>query len=524
MKNSKFLFLLLVLLNLVACTGKKAEKAAPYPMFWTWMDYRPEMNFDSICSVMNEVGIDGVMLNAPTPDDYRKAIPIAHKHGIEVYAWLWTMNLEHDRDSILKVHPEWFSVNREGKSLADTTAYVDYYKFMCPALPEVRDHINKKIKAYCEVEGLNGIAIDYHRFVDVVLPTTLWPKYGIVQDREYPQWDYGYHPAMIKLFQEKYGYDPREQEDPSTDEKWLQFRCDQITEVANMIAETVHSYGKKMAASPFPTPSMARKMVRQDWGKWNLDIVFPMVYHTFYTGDVSFISDCTIKNVHDKNPMTTLYCGMTASNDSSMFQCMDEALNNGAEGIAIFTVSGLRSPEIRTQFKAYTDSVKAARVASNVNPAATGRTTVNTNPFEKTAIMDAAHMRMLAYLSLAKASKLPELKNMAWSEIEHITGYALQSNSANDYIKSLEFMARRNESLKPVIEALIKQFNVDNTQIEINLSEYKLTNEYGATKCYQVTEQNSNVTFDVNFYFYGDVISGWSVAPEKGSYEKYRKK
>ena len=77
-----------------------------------------------------------------------------------------------------------------------------------------------------------------------------------------------------------------------------------------MIAETVHSYGKKMAASPFPTPAMSRKMVRQDWGKWNLDIVFPMVYHTFYTGDVSFISDCTIDNVKQKNPMTTLYCGM----------------------------------------------------------------------------------------------------------------------------------------------------------------------------------------------------------------------
>lgn len=80
---------------------------------------------------------------------------------------------------------------------------------------------------------------------------------------------------MIEKFKAAYGYDPREQEDPSQDEKWLQFRCDQITEVANMIADVVHSYGKKMAASPFPTPKMASKMVRQDWGKWNLDIVFP---------------------------------------------------------------------------------------------------------------------------------------------------------------------------------------------------------------------------------------------------------
>lgn len=463
MKPLRLSILLLALassLITVSCTQQKAEKTTDYPMFWTWMDYRPGMNFDSICTVMNEVGIDGVMLNAPTPDDYRVAIPIAHKHGIEVYAWLWTMNTEHDRDKLLKEHPEWFSVNREGKSLADTTAYVGYYKFMCPALPEVREHINNKIKAYCEVEGLNGIAIDYHRFVDVVLPTTLWPKYGIVQDREYPQWDFGYHPAMIELFQEKYGYDPREQEDPSQDEQWLQFRCDQITEVANMIAETVHSYGKKMAASPFPTPAMSRKMVRQDWGKWNLDIVFPMVYHTFYTGDVSFISDCTIDNVKQKNPMTTLYCGMTASNDSTMFLCMDEALNNGAEGIAIFTVNGLRSPEIRAQFKAYTDSVKELRSQSKINPAATGRTTVNINPFENTGIMKTIDMRM------------------------------------KEYIGSTD---------------------------TLNLGEYKLTDQYGATKCYQVTDRNSGLTFDVNFYFYGNVISGWSVIPEKTSYEKFLK-
>jgi len=402
---------------------------------------------------MKEAGIDGVMLNAATPDDYRKAIPVAHKHGIEVYAWLWTMNLEHDRDKILKEHPDWLSVNREGKSLADTTAYVGYYKFMCPALPEVREYIKDRIRSFCEVEGLNGISIDYHRFVDVILPTTLWPKYGIVQDREYPQWEFGYHPAMIALFKEKHGYDPREQDDPSTDEKWLQFRCDQITEVANEIASVVHSYGKVMAASPFPTPAMSRKMVRQDWGKWDLDIVFPMVYHTFYTEDVSFISDCTIDNVKQKNPNTTLYCGMMATNGPEMFDCMDEALNNGAEGISIFTLGSLQSPEIRARFKVYADSVRKQRASSTVNPAATGRPTVNTNPFENEGIMRLLHERM------------------------------------SDYTKS----------------------------IDLQLGDYQLTEEYGATKKYRVTDASSKIVFDVAFYFYGGVISGWNVAPVKAS-------
>ena len=35
-------------------------------MFWTWLDYRPGMNFDSICQVMNDIGMDGIMLKGTT--------------------------------------------------------------------------------------------------------------------------------------------------------------------------------------------------------------------------------------------------------------------------------------------------------------------------------------------------------------------------------------------------------------------------------------------------------------------------
>lgn len=518
MKKLHFIILLLLSLSIVTCTDSKTEKATEYPMFWTWMDYRPGVNFDSICQVMNETGIDGVMLNAPTPDDYRVAIPIAKKHGIEVYAWLWTMNLEHDRDAIVKEHPEWFSMNRNGESLVDKQAYVGYYKFMTPALPEVREHIQKKITAYCEVEGLNGIAIDYHRLVDVVLPTTLWPKYDVVQDKEYPEFDYGYHPAMIKLFEAQYGYDPREKEDPSSDLKWRQFRCDQITEVANEIAETVHSYGKVMAASPFPTPAMSSRMVRQDWGKWNLDIVFPMVYHNFYTGDVSFISDCTIENTRDKNPMTTLYCGMTGSNGPVMFESMDAALNNGAEGIAIFTIRSLRSPEIRKQFKVYADSARASRGVGKPDKAPGTQKIVDTNPFNNKGIMEAVNLHVLANLSLAKALNLPEFANADRSNMEQIAK-SVMANSPDAYISRLQRASSRNEDLAPMVSAIIEQFLSDNEQVVINLGAYELVNETDVAKYYRVKEQNSNQLFDVTFYFYGGIISGWSVQPQQRSTE-----
>ena len=520
MKKLQILIILLIFFSLLACNSKKTEKR-DFPMFWTWLDYRPGVNFDSICVIMNNTGIDGVMLNAPSLDDYREAIPIAKKHGIEVYAWLWTMNLEHGRDSIVNAHPEWLSVNRKGESLADTRAYVDYYKFMCPALPEVRDFIKKKVTAYCEIDGLNGIAIDYHRFVDVILPTTLWSRYGIIQDVEYPEFDYGYHPEMIRLFKEQYGYDPREQEDPSADEKWLQFRCDQITEVANMIADVVHAHGKVMAASPFPTPKMAKKMVRQDWGKWKLDIVFPMVYHNYYTGDVSFISDCTLENVRDKNDMTTLYCGMTATNGPAMFDCMNAALNNGAEGISIFTIGSLRSPEIRQQFKTYADSARAARATAKgqLKPQITA--IANPDAFQNEGIMDAMKVRMTAYISLAKACNLSEVKKANQAEVIQVATDAMQVNKPDDYINRLTAVNRRNPEMQPVRQAIADQFTKDLDIIELNLTNYTLNKEYGYTKNYKVTDQNSNVTFNVIIYLYGGIISGWGIEPDKETFTAY---
>lgn len=369
------LLLIATVIMALSCQKKTSQcEAESFPTFWTWLDYHPGMNFDSICQVMEEIGMDGIMLNAPTPDDYRVAVPIAHKHGIEVHAWLWTMCLEHDRAKLLKEHPEWFEVNRLGESLADKDAYVDYYKFLTPALPEVREYLKNKIKAYCEVEGLNGIAYDYHRMVDVVLPTTLWKRYDVVQDKEYAEFDYGYHPAMIEKFKSQYGYDPREQEDPAFDETWRQFRCDQISEVANEFSEIIHSYGKAASASPFPTPKMAMRMVRQEWSKWDLDIVFPMVYHNFYTADTTFFRDCMLDATIDKNEKTTLGCGMTATDGPHMFECMDAAFHAGAQAISVFTVNGLKSQEVRNQFRAYTDSIKAVKAANGgkIIPCITG--------------------------------------------------------------------------------------------------------------------------------------------------------
>jgi hypothetical protein len=82
-------------------------------------------------------------------------------------------------------------------------------------------------------------------------------------------------------------------------------------------------------------------------------------------------------------------------------------------------------------------------------------------------------------------------------------------------------MRRQNEDLKQVGKAIADQFSRDNNQDLLNLSDYEMINEYDVTKNYRVTEKNSNVTFDVTFYFYGGIISGWNIKPENESFENY---
>ena len=308
------------------------------------MNYSPDKNWDDIFSKMSAVGMKGLLLNAKA-SEYPKVVPFARKYDIKIHAWQWILNTQNRE--IVEKHPEWLSVNRQGKSLSEQKAYVDYYNFLCPILPEVQSFLKNQIEEILKIDGVDGISLDYCRFVDVILPEKLWPKYGIVQDKEYPEWDYGYHPAMLEAFEKKFGYNPLTREDPSQDQNWKQFRYDQVTKVANMLAALTRSYGKTISASPFPTPTIARRIVRQDWDQWDLDIVFPMVYSGFYKNDgAHWIASCVKENVKAMTPKgTKVYCGLfvpSHKNDTlSLTKAMEIARQNGASGNSVFSYGSL---------------------------------------------------------------------------------------------------------------------------------------------------------------------------------------
>lgn len=466
----KIIVLLLAAVAIAVSCNKVKEEAPVYPMFWTWMEDLPGVDMEATFKAMHEAGLDGVMLHAASVEDYKRDIEIARKYGITVYAWLWTLNPpRQDRPRMLEEVPHWFDVNREGNSVVDHKAYVNSYKFMCPNLPEVRQNLVERVTDLCQIDGIEGICLDYCRLIDVVLPISLSYNYKIRQDGEvFPQWDFGYHPAMLEEFMAKHGYDPREKEDPSRDPVWCQFRCDKVTECANLMAETARKYGRVVTASPFATPKVASFMVAQDFGKWDLDIVFPMLYCDFYTQEPGWAYDGTIENNRDKNPKTVLGAGLDTElggDPAMIFEKMDNAFKAGAQAISLYTIAGLNTPELRAQFKVYADKMRAIRAENG------GKV-----PYEK---VDKADLNPFNHPTLMAVVER-NIQRLAAGEQIH--EFSINGMVADDPAK--------------VYPAL-------------DLTEYELTFENERIKKYRVSDKASGKTFDVIFIVYGEVISGW---------------
>ncbi len=117
----------------------------------------------------------------------------------------------------------------------------------------------------------------------------------------------------------------------------------------------VHDKGKEINAAVFPGPNpIAKKIVRQEWDKWNLDAVYPMNYNDFYLEGPEWVGKMVKEGVTALNHRIPLYSGLficpnperkTEEKDPENHGVTPEELEiavrtsmeNGAAGICLFT-------------------------------------------------------------------------------------------------------------------------------------------------------------------------------------------
>jgi len=313
---------------------------------WIWMNFDKKKSlkqWDSTFCFLQNHSIRGILIQAGV-EQLKEIIPIAKNYNIEVHVWKWILNCN-DKD-IIKNHPDWYVINRNGVSCLEKPPYVGYYRWLCPSNPEVLEYLKVQLKDYCKIDGLKGIHFDYIRFPDVILPEAIQPNYGLKQDKEFPEYDFCYCDKCISSFKQKHGYDPSKSEDPSQDSLWLKYRYNSISKIVNELADYIHSFNKEVSAAVFPTPEIARTLVRQDWNNWKLNAFFPMIYHNFYYKNIDWITSATNQGVINLPDSVSLFSGVyiPVISADEINSVINAAKKGGAEGISIFDINAM-TPE-----------------------------------------------------------------------------------------------------------------------------------------------------------------------------------
>lgn len=295
---------------------------------------------------LRDAGITGALVEGSNTST-KVIADAAHAAGIEFHRWIFTLYRFFDGRA-KREHPEWFSVSRNGDSSLTRPPYVPQYNWLCPTREPVRQYLRGIVDSIARRPEVDGVHLDYIRFIDVILPRGLWSRYNIVQDREYPQYDFCYCSVCIDKFRRQSGIDPRQLVDPSEDAAWRDFRQHAITEMVTTLGQAARAHNKKITAAVFATPTLARQFVRQAWDTWPVDAVFPMLYHNFYQEDVEWIGRAAREGVVALLGRVPLYAGLFLPRlePSELARAVALVREAGAQGVSLFSLNSLTNARL----------------------------------------------------------------------------------------------------------------------------------------------------------------------------------
>ncbi len=197
-------------------------------------------------------------------DPLKTTIEIAHKYGIQVFAWFeYAFMVGHSQDStnvpaILKKHPDWAMLRR------DTTKnyFHNMYGYFFAIDPSIKAASDFSVSLYTECANkypnIDGIESDIENDTAVSYSDT----------------------SRIRFMKETGNPDPLSL--PADNQAWKTWRRLQITNVIQRIYEGVKSINPKIIVSAAVPPPYMESYMLESWDVWAkkgyVDMVEPMLY------------------------------------------------------------------------------------------------------------------------------------------------------------------------------------------------------------------------------------------------------
>ena len=292
-----------------------------------------EATFDKVDGIVDSI----IMSGSPESLIIRKK---QIDDRFKLYHWFWVMVCTDPQ--IIEEHKDWFNINKLGENSADNPPYVGYYRWLCPNNPNVLPYLKDRLKPYLELDVIKGISFDYIRYPDVILPEALQPRYNLIQDCELPH--------CLKKFKQETGLDATNLLSKNEHQLWADFRENSITSIVNQLSIYAKRHDKEVTASVFPSPTIARSLVRQNWPQWQLDKILPMNYHNFYNKDTGWIGQIVAEGKQSLKDKAIKYYSalyLPALDKDTLKSAIDKSLDSGADGIALFNLFSIKDYHLK---------------------------------------------------------------------------------------------------------------------------------------------------------------------------------